>query len=234
VSEDNQLLSGVKRLPSDSVAGATGQAARFPDLRTGGRDLARALEEFRGREDVVVLGLVLGGVLVAFEVAKNLGVPLDFVIIRRLLAPQGPGSQVCAVNVAGSLVIDEELKPRPVVPESALDYYVSDALDDLAGRERVCRGGRPAVNLGQKTILLVDCGIRTGLTMRAAISALRRKEPAQIVAAAPVASAEARAAIEAIADKVVCLKSPEPFGHVGLWYKDFSRPGDHQVSELLR
>ncbi len=236
MSENDQFLGIEQQYShySHFVAGETAQTGRFPALRNAGRHLASALEEFRAREDVIILGLVLGGVPVAFEVAEHLSLPLDFVILRRLLASQGPDSQVCAVNVAGSLVLDEELPPQPAVPESALDYFVSDALDGLADRERVCRGRRPAVELGQKTILLVDCGIRTGSTMRAAIRALRKKAPAQIIAAVPVASAEGRAAIEFIADKVICLASPEPFGHVGLWYKDFSRPDDHQISELLR
>jgi putative phosphoribosyl transferase len=209
------------------------QAERFPDLRSAGRELAAALEQFSARTDVIVLGLVLGGALVAFEVARHLCLQLDFVIIRRLLVPHGPGSQVCAVNVAGSLVIDEELMPRPAVPESPLDYFVSDALEKLAGRERQCRGGRPAVDLSQKTVILADCGIRTGLTMRAAIGALRKAGPARIIAAVPVASVKGRAAIEALADEVISLRSREPFGHVGLWYEDFRRPGDESVSDLL-
>ena len=233
MSAENQSLSQAGRTASETGVGQAGQATRFLDLRSAGRDLAMKLEAFGSREDVIVLGLVLGGVLVALEVAEHLGVPLDFVIIRRLLAPHGPGSQVCAVNVAGSLVIDPELMPRPEVPASGLDYFVSDALDELARRERVCRGGRRTIDLAQKTILLVDCGIRTGLTMRAAIRALRTVKPARIVAAAPVAAPEGLAAVEAVADDVVCLKQPHPFGHVGLWYTDFRRPDDHQISELL-
>jgi putative phosphoribosyl transferase len=234
VSEENHLPSGVEQPRSKTVVCPTSQTARFPDLRSAGRDLAIALERFSAREDVIVLGLVLGGVLGAHEVAAHLGVQLDFIIIRRLVTPRGPGSQACAVNVAGSLVIDEELMPRPAVPVSAFDYFVSDALDVLSDRERTCRGGRPAVDLAQKTIILVDCGIRTGLTMRAAVGALRRKGPASIVAAVPVASKEGRAAIERVADDVICLGSREPFGHVGIWYDDFNRPGDNQVSEFLR
>jgi putative phosphoribosyl transferase len=226
VSQDNQFLPEIERLRSN-------QTARFADLRSAGRHLAIALEEFKGREDTIVLGLILGGAPVAFEVAGHLGIPLDFVILRRLLAPGGPGSQVCAVNIAGSLVVDEELIRRPAVPASAFDHFISEALGDLAQRERVCREGRPTVELWQKTILLVDCGISTGSTMKATIRALRRKEPRQIVAAVPVASVEGCAAIEAVADKMVCLMSHEPFGHVGLWYRDFRRLDDNQVSELL-
>jgi putative phosphoribosyl transferase len=232
VSEDNQFFD-VGRRSFHSARGATASAGRFSDLRSAGCDLAKALEQFRARKEVIVLGLILGGVPVASEVADRLGLPLDFVLIRRLLAPSGPDSQVCAVNVAGSLVLDQELPPRRAAPESAFDYFLSEALDNLADRERVCRGGRPPVELEQKTLLLVDCGIRTGSTMRAAIRALRKKAPARIIAAVPVTSAEGRTAIEAVADNLICLASPEPFGHVGLWYKDFSRPDDHQIGELL-
>lgn len=230
MSENNQLI---RQTPLPSIKAATAQAARFPDLRSAGRQLARTLEEFTARADVIVLGLARGGVPVAFEVARQLSLPLDFVILRRLLASQDGAAPVCAVNVAGTLVLDEQLPPRPTVPQSGFDYFVADALAGLAARARLCRGERPATELAQKTILLVDCGICGGSTMQAAIRAVRSRQPAQIIAAVPVASTEGHAAIEAVADQVICLASPEPFGHVGLWYRDFSRPGDHQVSELL-
>lgn len=211
--------------PADSVE-------RFRDLRSGGRELALKLERFRGR-DVVVLAVVLGGALVGHEVARALGATLDFVIIRKLLAPQGPGSLVCAANVAGTLVIDNEAPPQTAAPATPLDYFVADALDDLAKRSRACRGERPALELSRKTAILVDCGIRTSTTMRAAIRALRKTKPARIVAAVPVTSRGGQEAVAAIADELVFLASPLPFGHVGLWYTDFNRPGDDRISELL-
>lgn len=232
MSKDNQS-GGWPPLPLLSLLNDGATAARFPDLRGAGRHLASALEEFKTREHVIVLGLALGGLPVAFEVARQLGLPLDFVILRRLLATPDGATPLCAVNVAGTLVLDEELPPRPVAPQSGFDYFVADALVDLAARAQLCRGGRAALELAQKTILLVDCGIRTGATMQAAIRAVHRMQPAQVIAAVPVASTEGRAAIDAIAPQLVCLASPEPFGHVGLWYQDFNRPGDHQVSELL-
>lgn len=206
---------------------------RFADLRSGGRELALRLDTYRGRDDVVVLGIVLGGVPVAHEVATHLGMPLDLVIIRRLLAPDGPGSQVCAVNVAGALVLDEELPTRPAAPVTPLDYFLADAIAELGRREQLCRNGRPPIELDGKTVILVDCGIRSGLTMEAAIKALRTKQPARIIAAVPVASYEGRTAVEALPDELICLAQPEPFGHVGVWYADFSRPGDDGVGGLL-
>jgi predicted phosphoribosyltransferase len=223
----------VEQPQSETNANSAEQAKKFANLRSAGRELAMKLEAYRKLKDVVVLAPVLGGVPVAAEVAESLGVPLDFIIIRRLLAPRGPGSQLCAVNAGGSLVIDDELPTRPSVPESALDYFIADALDGLASRERVCRGGHPPIDLAQKTIILVDCGIRTGLTMRAAIRALRAKEPKQIIIAVPVANPESRETIESIADEIVCLAWPQPFGNAGVWYADFTRPNDNEVNELL-
>lgn len=219
--------------PSNNVGRRGERDGRFHDLRSAGRELAGALEEFKLRKDTIVLTPVLGGVPGAHEVARHLGLPLDFVIIRRLLTPDGANSQICAVNVAGSLVIDEELPPRPPAPQSPLDHFVADALDGLARRESVCRAGRPPLELARKTVLLVDCGIRTGLTLKAAIRALRRRESERIVAAVPVAAPESREVIEAVADGLICLKWPHPFGHVGLWYRDFGRPREDEISALL-
>lgn len=216
----------------DSLPTRVDSSATFPDLRSAGRELALKLEIFRG-DDVVVLGIVLGGVLVADEVADSLGLPLDLVIISRLLAPDGPGSQICAVNVGGTLVIDKELPARTATPVTPLDHFVADALAGLASRERTCRGGKPAIGIKGKTIILVDCGIRTGSTMQAAIGALRTQQPGQIIAAAPVASFGGRATVAALADEFVCLASPRSFGNVAVWYSDFSRPADDGVGELL-
>jgi putative phosphoribosyl transferase len=209
------------------------QVTPFPDLSSAGRELASKLAPYREGDNVVVLAIVLGGVPVAREVANFLRAPLDLVIIRRLLAPQGPGSQICAVNIGGSMVIDKELIPRPAVPSTPLDHFTNDAIVELSRREQNCRRGRPPTDLSGKAVILVDCGIRSGSTMVAAISALRTRAPARIVAAVPVASLGGHAAIASLADEIVCLARPRPFGHVGLWYKDFTRPGDDRVSEVL-
>lgn len=191
------------------------------------------LEAYRKRDDVVVLAILLGGALVAHEVAKSVGAPLDMVIIRRLFAPQGPGSQICAVNVAGLTVFDKELVPLTASPSTPVEHFVADAITQLQRREQACRRGRAPIDLTSKTVILVDCGIRTGLTMQAAIEALRTQAPAKIVAAVPVASEQRSLAMAGLADEFVCLAWPEPFGHVGLWYTDFSRPGDDTVGELI-
>ncbi|HYH85760.1 MAG TPA: phosphoribosyltransferase family protein [Pyrinomonadaceae bacterium] len=217
----------------DTDADSLRRAARFTDLYSAGRDLASKLGEYAGREDTVVLALARGGVPVAAEVAKRLRAPLDVVIIRRLLVPRGPDAPVCALSVGGALFLDEELPPRPEMPASALDFFIADALDELARRERICRGARPPVALAGKTVLLIDNGIRTGSTMRAAVRALRASAPARVIAAVPVAAPESRASVEAVADELVCLAFPSPFGHVGIWYADFERPGDEWIRAML-
>src|SRR6266550_6436516 len=135
---------------------------RFPDLRTAGRELANKLEAYRRRDGLIVIAIVLGGVPVAHEVANHLRAPLEVLIIRRLLAPQGPGSQTCAVNVGGSLVIDDDLARRSIIPSTPFDHFMADALAELHRREQVCRRGLPPIGLAGRTVILVDCGIRTG------------------------------------------------------------------------
>ena len=207
--------------------------APFPNLRIAGAELAATLTSVGNNDDVVVLGILSAGVPVAVEVAKHLEAPLDLVIIRRLLAPRGPGSQAAAVNVAGTLYVDEEIGPRPTTPQTPFDYFREDALNALARRTALCRGERPPIKLTGKAVMLVDCGIRTSLTMQAAISALRTLSPASITAAVPVTSQDGRRVTEGLADEFIFLAAPEPFGNAGVWYRDFSRPADDLISELL-
>lgn len=203
-------------------------------MSSAGRELAATLPRSDFSNDAVVLGILSAGVPVATEVARYLELPLDLVIIRRLLAPRGPGSQAAAVNAAGTLIVDEEIGPRPAKPQTPFDYFIDDALAGLALREKVCRGKRPRAELAGKPVLIIDCGIRTGLTMEAAIRAVRTLNPARITAAVPVTSHHGRRVVEAIADGLIYLAAPEPFGNAGVWYKDFSRPADNSVSQLLR
>jgi len=227
--------SGVEsgQTTSEPADGLTDRTARFADPRAAGRALASRLEAYGGA-DVIVVAVAHGGVPVAAEVSRRLDAPLDLVLIRRLLVPRGTESQVCAFDVCGTLVVDEELPPRPAVPSNGLDHFVADALGELARAARACRGARPALDdLKGKTVLLVDNGIRTGLTMRSAIRALRTLGPSRIVAAVPVAAPESRAFVETVADELICLAWPEPFGHVGVWYKDFARPGEEEIREML-
>ncbi|MCA1594641.1 MAG: phosphoribosyltransferase [Acidobacteria bacterium] len=207
---------------------------RFTDARDGGRALTAKLEEYGGRKDTVVLAVAWGGAGVGLEVAKRLGLPLDLVFIRRLLVPRGPDSPVCAVSVGGALFLDEELKTlTEAAPDPALGHFLTDALGEFDACVRACRGGRPAMSLAGKTVLLVDNGVRTGSTMLAAVRALRSRCPARVVVAVPVSDVEARAGVEGAVDDFVCLASPTPFGHVGLWYADFARPDDEEIRAML-
>jgi len=208
--------------------------APFPNLSNAGAELAAALSRAGTSNDVIVLGIVAGGVPAAVEVAKHLEAPLDLVIIRRLLTPQGPGTQAVAVNVAGSLVVDEEIGPRPATPQTPFDYFVADALNGLALRAQTCRGQRPPIDLAGRPVLIVDCGIRTGLTMKAAIGAVRTLNPGRITAAVPLTSHDGIRIVGALADEFIYLVAPEPFGNAGVWYKDFRRQADDAISVLLR
>jgi len=207
------------------------QPSPYPDLRAAGRELAVALDPYRD-EDPIVLGIAAGGVPVAHEVAKHLEAPFDLVLIRRLLAPEGPGSQLCAFNVAGSMTHDEGIV-APSRPSSPIEYFLADALAEFKLRVQVCRRSCPPLLLKDRTVLLVDCGIRTGLTMKAAIGALRKLKPKSIIGAVPVTSSEGSAVVTHLLDEMVCLMRPEVFGNAGVWYRDFSRPSDEQIGELL-
>lgn len=228
------MLEQGESLPALLTIDVTENIAPFPNLSSAGVELAARLPGHSIGHDVLVLGIVSAGVPVAVEVAKYLEASLDLVIIRRLLAPRGPGSQVVAVNAAGTLVVDDEVGPRPAKPETPLDYFIEDALNGLARRAQVCRGKLPPAELAGKPVLIVDCGIRTGLTMQAAISAVRTLNPARITAAVPVTSLDGRRVVEALADDLIYLAAPEPFGNAGVWYRDFRRLGDDSISQLLR
>ena len=170
--------------------------------------------------------------LVADEVAAYLGAPLDFdhspITCSRWTRPAGLCRQRCR-----ALVIDEELV-RSVCALSPLDYFIADALAGIAARERICRRNRAALDVERMTVVLVDCGIRSGSTMRAAIAALRTKSPAAIVSAVPVASQDGYATVKSLPDELVCLAQPDPFPNVAYWYKDFSRPADELIGDYLQ
>jgi putative phosphoribosyl transferase len=208
---------------------------RFDDARTAGRSLAAVLEAYRGRDDALVLALARGGVGVGAEVAGRLGLPLDLVCLRRLLVPRGAREPLCAANVAGASFLDAELNAPHAgdAPNPAFRHFLVDALAEFDARVRAFRGERPAIDLTGKTVILVDNGVRTGSTMLAAVRAVRSRSPARLVAAAPVADAAARPAVAAAVEEFVCLATPEPFGHVGLWYADFQRPSDDEIRAML-
>lgn len=208
---------------------------RFKDARDAGRALAERLGTRGVNGDAVVLAVARGGVGVGAEVAKGLRLSLDLLILRRLLLPRGPLRPACAASVAGAEHLDEEV--TAVLDDGAHDPALRElfagALAELDAEARACRGTRPALDLAGRTVLLVDNGVRTGSTMLAAVRALRSRAPARVVATAPVADAAALADLNVAADEVVCLATPDPFGHVGLWYADFRRPDDDEIRAML-
>jgi putative phosphoribosyl transferase len=215
---------------------------RFSDAGTAGRALAARLGAYAGREDAVVIAVARGGVGVGLAVSAGLGLPLDLLLLRRLLVPRGPDEPVCAADVAGTPYLDAEVasilgggrgRGEASEPDPGLRHFLADALAEFDAHARACRGARRPLDLAGKTALLVDNGVSTGSTMRAAVRAVRSRVPARVVAAAPVVSTAGRAAVGTVADEVVCLASPEPFGHVGLWYADFTRPNDDEILRML-
>jgi len=205
----------------------------FADRREGGRILAGLLTKYADRDDVLVLALPRGGVPVAFEVAHALKAPLDVFIVRKLGVPGHDELAMGAIATGGVRVVNQDV----VVPEG-LNARVIDAVaareeKELERRERIYRGARPPPDVRGRTVILVDDGLATGSTMRAAVAALRKQRPARIVVAVPVAAAETCEEFKIEVDETVCAATPRMFDGVGRWYEDFSQTSDDEVHELL-
>jgi putative phosphoribosyl transferase len=206
---------------------------RFRDRSEAGRVLARELDRYAGRDDVVVLGLPRGGVPVAHEVAKALGAPLDVFVVRKLGVPGHRELAMGAVASGGELVLDEGLIRSLGIGKAEIQQTIAAELHELERRERAYRDGRDLPELTGKTVILVDDGLATGSTMRAAALAVREHHPARIVVAVPVAAPETCDEFRSEVDEIICAVTPRPFHAVGLWYDDFSQTSDEEVRELL-
>ena len=206
----------------------------FRDRAEAGRVLAAKLGEYANRGDVVVLALPRGGVPIGFEVAKALNAPLDVFVVRKLGLPGQEELAMGAIASGGARVLNRELIRAVGIPAEVVEQVTQEEQRELERREREYRDGRPPVNVRGQAVILVDDGLATGSSMRVAVLALKQKEPAQIVVAAPVAPRESCAELEAVADRVVCAITPEPFWGVGQWYADFSQTSDEEVRGLLR
>lgn len=206
---------------------------RFADRREAGQLLARRLAAYANRDDVVVLGLPRGGVPVAFEVASALCAPLDVFVVRKLGFPGHAEFAMGAIATGGVRVLNEEIGSAYMPPGEVIDRITRTETAELERRERAYRNGRSPVKIEGRVAILVDDGLATGSTMRAAVLAARGLKPARVVVAVPVASVEARDGMAALADEVVCLRTPEPFSAVGLWYVDFGQTTDEEVCRLL-
>jgi len=205
----------------------------FADRRDAGRRLAAALAAYAGRPDVVVLGLPRGGVPVAHEVARALGVPFDVFVVRKVGVPGHEELAMGAIASGGVRVENPELMRQLGVEAAAFDRVAEREARELERREVLYRQGTPFPDLRGRTVLLVDDGLATGATMRAAVQALRLHGPARIVVAVPTAATETCDRFAREVDDIVCATTPEPFYAVGLWYADFTATSDEEVVALL-
>ncbi len=205
----------------------------FADRADAGRQLAAGLAEYAAREDVIVLALPRGGVPIGFEVAARLDAPLDVYVVRKLGVPGREELAMGALAGDGTCVVDEQLVESLGITPQELDAAVARESAEIARRERAYREARPAPELSGKTIIVVDDGLATGATMRAAAIALRRHNPSKLVVAVPVAAPRTCASLSHEVDRVVCAFTPEPFHAVGLYYENFDQIGDEEVRRLL-
>jgi putative phosphoribosyl transferase len=210
-----------------------GSVRRFRDREEAGRALAEDLRRYAGRRDMVVLGLPRGGVVVAFEVARELGVPLDIFLVRKLGAPGHEELAAGAVASGDVMLLNDDVVRELGINARQIEQIATRERGLLARREAIYRGHSSPVALSGKTVILVDDGLATGATMRTALASARRLDPARIVVAVPTAPAETCTTLAAEADEVVCLMTPSPFFSVGEWYEDFGQTSDDEVVALL-
>lgn len=206
----------------------------FQDRSEAGRRLAGVLERFRS-DRTTVLGVPRGGVVVAAEVAKVLDAPLDVVLARKIGAPDQPELAIGAVvGLHSPPMLDLQAIDYLRIPAEYLEEEVRRLREEVDRRQQFYRGGRPEPDLRDRTVLVIDDGIATGYTLRAALSGVRAQGPARLVVAAPVAPPATCRELESFADDVICLYAPEPFTAVGIWYEDFSQTSDEEVRDRLR
>jgi putative phosphoribosyl transferase len=207
--------------------------SRFRDRHGAGRELARHLEPYAHQRDAIVLGLARGGMPVAYEVAEALALPLDVFIVRKLGVPGHEELAIGAIASGGVRVINLRVVEQLDLPDDVIDAVTDRERRELDRRERHYRDGHAPAAVAGLTALVVDDGLATGSSMRAAVAALRKREAAAIVVAVPIAPPETCAALELEADAVVCARTPEPFHAVGAWYEDFKQTTDDDVRRLL-
>ncbi len=207
--------------------------SRFTDRSEAGRALAERLGHLAGRDDVIVLALPRGGVPVAFQIAEALSAPLDVLNVRKLGVPWHPELAMGAVASGGISVLNEDVIESCRITTSDLEKVMSLEKRELEKREQRYREGRPPAPIRDRTVVLVDDGVATGSTMRAAVSAVRRQAPAKLIVAVPVATPSVVRELSELADDVVCPMEVDPLYAIGLWYVDFAQVADDEVRDLL-
>ncbi len=206
----------------------------FRDRKDAGRLLAERLAEYANRDDVIVLALPRGGVPVGFEVARALHAPLDVFVVRKLGVPGHEELAMGAIASGGVLVLERAVVEQLGIPAYVISEVAACEERELLRREREYRDDRPEPQFRGRTAILVDDGLATGSTMRAAVKALRKRQPAKIVVAVPVAAPSSCAELAAEVDEIVCARTPEDFHAVGEWYREFGQTTDEEVTELLK
>lgn len=221
---------------SDALRSPNGgeiMSRKFHTRAEAGKMLARELTAYADCKDLLVLGLPRGGVPVAYEVAKILGAPLDICLVRKLGVPGHKELAMGAITAGGIQVLNYDVVSSLGITSQTIDQVTADELQELQRRDRAYRGDRPPLNVKNITVIVVDDGIATGSTMRAAITILKQQQPKRIVIAVPVAPPETCDQLSDQVDEVVCLKMPEQMYAVGVWYEDFSQTTDEEVRHLL-
>lgn len=207
---------------------------KFRDRHEAGRQLAAKLRQLRESNDLLVLGIPRGGVVVASEIARALNAPLDVFITRKIGAPGNEELALGAVASDGTVLLDQQLIQQLRIPQHAVEQERDRQMQEIQRRIVMYRQGRPPLELARKTALLVDDGIATGATTIAALRALKRQNPARVVLAVPVAPRRVVPLLRAECDELVLVDTPEPFQAVGHFFEDFGQVSDTQVVELLR
>jgi putative phosphoribosyl transferase len=211
----------------------TDQILHFKDRVQAGELLAQQLTAYQGRPDVVILALPRGGVPVAYQVASQLDLPLDIIIVRKIGMPGHKEFAIGAIASGGAHYLQDDVIQAFSVPQPAVDLVLQEEEIELKRREKLYRHGRPAIPLLHQTAIVIDDGLATGSSMKAAIQAVRKQQPRHIIVAVPVASHSAIESLQTDVDEVISLSTPEPFFAVGQWYERFDQTSDQEVIRLL-
>ena len=205
----------------------------FKDRRDAGRKLAQKLTAYAGQPDLLTLALPRGGVPVAYEVARALNAPLDVFLVRKLGLPGQEELAIGAIATGGVRVLNRDIIRTLSIPDEVINFVARRELQELQRRERLYRGDRPPPEVRDRTIILIDDGLATGASMRAAVVSSRARHPARILVAVPIAAETVCEAFRTEVDEIICAVTPEPFYGVGRWYEDFSQITDQEVRILL-
>lgn len=206
---------------------------KFIDRSQAGQQLAAEMRQWQKEEDVIVLGLPRGGVPVAFEIAKELQLPLDIYLVRKLGVPGQPELAMGAIGSGGVKVLNQEIIQNMEITKAEIDQAVEKQMDELSRREQTYRGDLPRAVLSDKTVILVDDGIATGATLKAALQAVQKQDPRKVIAAVPVAPTQVVEELRPKVEAVICLHMTDRLHSIGLWYEYFDQVEDVMVRELL-